>query len=193
MVPENFLAILDVSREPPDLCRNTQENPTNFLRDSRELPRNAPGDSHRDSASEKTPFVMTPFSGPEIRNEKSAQRGSFWDGHPADNWGSFARISRPKTSVRAVEIEILEKKQAFGRGYRWPEGADVDDPKGFPKTSVRKTLGWISFPVKSREKVGVRRLLNVGQKIQGCCAFWPTSDLLWGDAQNLLLPTFELL
>ena len=51
---------------------------------------------------------------PWLKNEKSAQRGSFWDGHPADIRGSFARISRPKTSVRAVKI--LEK-QAFGRGY----------------------------------------------------------------------------
>ena len=73
----------------------------------------------------------------------SAQRGSFWDGHPADIRGSFARISRPKTSVRV--LKILEK-QAFGRGYPWPEGADVHDPKGFPKTSVRKTLGWIFVP-----------------------------------------------
>ena len=51
----------------------------------------------------------------EIKNEKSAQRGSFWDGHPADIRGSFVRISRPKTSVRAVKI--LEKKQAFRRGH----------------------------------------------------------------------------
>ena len=43
-------------------------------------------------------------------------------------------MSRPKTSVRA--FKILEKKQAFGRGHPWPEGADVHDPKGFPKTSV---------------------------------------------------------
>ena len=41
-----------------------------------------------------------------------------------------------------------EKKQAFRRGHPWPEGADVHDPKGFPKTSVRKTLGWISVPQK---------------------------------------------
>ena len=37
-------------------------------------------------------------------------------------------------------------KQAFWRGHPWPEGADVHDPKGFPKTSVRKTLGWIFVP-----------------------------------------------
>ena len=48
------------------------------------------------------------------QKEKSAQRGSFWDGYPADIQGSFARISRPKTSVRA--LKTLEK-QAFGRGY----------------------------------------------------------------------------
>ena len=38
------------------------------------------------------------------------------------------------------------KKQAFWRGHPWPEGADVHDPKGFPTTSVRKTLGWIFIP-----------------------------------------------
>ena len=51
-----------------------------------------------------------------IKNEKSAQRGSFRAGYPADIRGSFARISRPKTSVRA--LKILEK-QAFGRGHPW--------------------------------------------------------------------------
>ena len=56
---------------------------------------------------------------------------------------SSARISRPKTSVKAVKI--LEK-QACRRGHPWPEGADVHDPEGFPKTSVRKTLGWIFVP-----------------------------------------------
>ena len=38
------------------------------------------------------------------------------------------------------------KKQAFRHGHPWPEGADVHAPKGFPKTSVRKTLGWIFVP-----------------------------------------------
>ena len=78
-----------------------------------------------------------PTSGrPPLKNKKSAQRGSFWDGHPADIRGSFARISRPKNSVRAVKI--LEK-QAFRRGHPWPEGADVHGLKGFPKT--QKSLG----------------------------------------------------
>ena len=49
-----------------------------------------------------------------VENEKSAQRGSFWDGYPADIRVSFTRISRPKTSVRALKIL---GKQAFGRGY----------------------------------------------------------------------------
>ena len=73
-----------------------------------------------------------------FKNKKSAQRVSFWDGYPADIRGSFARISRPKTSVRALKIP---EKQAFGRGHPWPKGADVHDPNGLPKTSVRKTLG----------------------------------------------------
>ena len=49
-----------------------------------------------------------------IKNEKSAQRGSFLDGYPADIRGSLARISRPKTSVRA--LKMLEK-QALVRGH----------------------------------------------------------------------------
>ena len=35
------------------------------------------------------------------------------------------------------------KNKHLGGGHPRPEGADVHDPKGFPKTSVRKTLGWI--------------------------------------------------
>ena len=97
----------------------------------------SPGDSPGDS------FLTFRAREEFVKNEKSAQRVSFWDGHPADIRGSFARISRPKTSVRA--LKILEK-QAFGRGHPWPEGADVHDPKGLPKTSVRKTLGWIFVP-----------------------------------------------
>ena len=83
------------------------------------------------------PSALLAFS-PCFENKKSAQRGSFWDGYPVDIRGSFARISRPKTSVRA--LKILEK-QAFGRGYPWPEGADVQDPKGFPKNFGQKNFG----------------------------------------------------
>ena len=75
---------------------------------------------------------------PKFRNEKSAQRGSFGDGYPADIRGLFARISRPKTSVRA--LKILEKTSIWAQ-TSMTEGADVHDPKGFKKTSVRKTLG----------------------------------------------------
>ena len=67
-------------------------------------------------------------------------------GHP----GSFAQISRPKTSVR--ELNFLGK-QAFQRGYPWPEGADVHDPKGFPKVLVRKTLAWIFVPHNKSRKL----------------------------------------
>ena len=47
------------------------------------------------------------------------------------------------------------KTQALRRGHPWPEGADVHDPDGFPKTSVRKTLGWIFAPYNS-EKILVQ-------------------------------------
>ena len=42
------------------------------------------------------------ISGKEIGDEKAAQRGSFRAGYPADIRGSFARISRHKTSIRAL-------------------------------------------------------------------------------------------
>ena len=54
-----------------------------------------------------------PRSYPRFKNEKSAQRGSFWDGYPADIQGSFARTSRPKTSVRV--LGILEKTCIWAR------------------------------------------------------------------------------
>ena len=79
-----------------------------------------------------------------FKNETSAQRGSFWDRHPEDIRGSFARISRPKTSVRAVEI--LENKHL---------GADIHDPKARTSTTLRdfqkrrseKLWAGFSFPI----------------------------------------------
>ena len=61
----HFLEILEVldsrdSRESPD-C-GTQRRVRPFSRDSREF---RDFRDSRDSSSEKTPFVMTPFSGPE--------------------------------------------------------------------------------------------------------------------------------
>ena len=64
-------------------------------------------------------------SAPKFKNEKSAQRGSLGDGHPADVRGSFTRISRPKTSVRAVKI--LENKHF---------GTDIHDPKARTSTTL---------------------------------------------------------
>ena len=67
-------------------------------------------------------------------------------------WG---RISRGHSGGICADIPAQNfgqgaqnpgKKQAFGRGHPWPEGANVHDPKGLPKTSVRKTLGWIFVP-----------------------------------------------
>ena len=64
--------------------------------------------------------------GTTLKNEKAAQRVSFWDGYPADIRGSFARISRPKTSVRALKS--------------WKNrhlGADIHDPKARTSTTLR--------------------------------------------------------
>ena len=70
--------------------------------------------------------------------KSSPQRGSVWNGYPADIQGSFARISRAKTSVRALETLW---QQAFWRGHPWPEGADVHDPKGLPTFRYQKNFG----------------------------------------------------
>ena len=52
------------SREPPDCGKPRRIRP--FSRDSREFRESRVS---RDSSSEKTPFVMTPFSGPEVVGE----------------------------------------------------------------------------------------------------------------------------
>ena len=71
---------------------------------------------------------------PLIKNKKSAQRGSFRAGYPADIRGSFAQISRPKTSVRA--LEILENKHL---------GADIH-PRDLQKLRSEKLWAEFSFP-----------------------------------------------
>ena len=52
------------SREPPDCGKQRRIRP--FSRDSREF---RDFRDSRDSSSEKTPFVMTPFSGPDFHSE----------------------------------------------------------------------------------------------------------------------------
>ena len=82
---------------------------------------------------------------PKIKNEKSAQGGSFWHGYPANIRGSFAQIARPKTSVRA--FEILENKHL---------GADVHDPKARTSTTLRdfqklrSEKFWAEFPFPTK-------------------------------------------
>ena len=66
-------------------------------------------------------------SGRNGQERKSAQRGRFWDGYPADIRGSFARISRPKTSVRV--LKTLEKNKLLG--------ADIHDPEARTSTTLR--------------------------------------------------------
>ena len=62
-----------------------------------------------------------------FKNENSAQRGSFWDGYPADIRGSFARMSWRKTSVRA--LKIVEQNKHLG--------ADIHDLKVRTSTTLR--------------------------------------------------------
>ena len=78
-----------------------------------------------------------------IKNEKSAQRGSFRDGRPADIRGSFVRISRAKTSVRA--LETLENKH-FGADIRDPKARTSTTPRGFQKLRSEKLWAEFSFP-----------------------------------------------
>ena len=124
-----------------------------------------------------------------FKNEKSAQRGSFWDGHPADIQGSFARISRPKTSVRSVKI-LDKKKQGFRRGHPWPEGADVHDPKRFPKLRSEKLWAEFSFPIFWRDIPGfwrdIQDLPEKFETIMFVFYFWPchcsgiSKPVVWG-------------
>ena len=60
-------------------------------------------------------------------------------GHPADIWGSFARITRPKTSVRVVKI--LEKNKHVSADIHDPKARTSTTLRDFQKDSVRKTLG----------------------------------------------------
>ena len=102
-----------------------------------------------------------------FKNEKSAQRGSFRAGYPADIQGSFARISWPKTSVRA--LKMLEK-HAFGRGYPWPEGADVHNPKGFSKNFGQKNFGLNFCSLKIGVKFSQVRGSSEDLSVQRCAS-----------------------
>ena len=107
-------------------------------------------------------FLFVWRGGPSFQgfqNEKSAQRGSVWDGYRADIRRSFARMSRVKTSVRALKtIEI----QAFWRGHPWPESADFHNPNppnGFPKGfGSDKLWAEFSFPKVLKFRQGGRIL-----------------------------------
>ena len=70
---------------------------------------------------------------PIIKNEKSAQRGSFWDGHP------LGRTSRGHPGVIRADIPA----QNFGQGGQNPGknkhfGTDIHDPKARTSTTLRE-------------------------------------------------------
>ena len=108
---------------------------------------------------------------PQFNNEKSAQRGSFRAGYPADIRGSFARISRPKTSVRA--LEILEKNKHLG--------ADIHDPKARTSTTrrvlqkLRSEKLWAEFSFPNNEVGEGRFLCRIYTEI----ADWRSPILSW--------------
>ena len=79
------------------------------------------------------------------QERKISPKSKFWGrisrGHPG-----VIRADIPAQNFGQGAQNPGKKKQAFGRGHPWPEGAAIHDPKGLPKTSVRKTLGWIFVP-----------------------------------------------
>ena len=80
-----------------------------FLRDSRGWGFGNSSDFAKETVTDLPPCYKL------LKNEKSAPKEEVSvDGHPADIRGPFARISRPKTSVRAAKIQ---EKQAFRRGH----------------------------------------------------------------------------
>ena len=97
------------------------------------------------------------YSSTIIKNEKSAQRGSFRDGHPADIRGSFARISRRKTSVRV--LKILEKNKHLGADIRDPKARTSTTLRDFQKLRSEKLWAEFSFPIlpPSRYSLRLRR------------------------------------
>ena len=86
------------SREPPDCGKQRRVRPSS--RDSREF---RDFRDSRDSSSEKTPFVMTPFSGPEVVVKNQSPMGVFH----LKAWGG------PKSSAcpsNPAATNFLEKK-----------------------------------------------------------------------------------
>ena len=84
-------------------------------------------------SSENKKSKRATHQGPLFQERKISPKRKFLDGYPADIRGSFARISRPKTSVR-----VLKSAQ---RGSFW-DGYPADIRGSFarisrPKTSVR--------------------------------------------------------
>ena len=73
-----------------------------------------------------------------FENEKSAQRASFWGGHPADIRGSFPRISQPKTSVRVVKIP---EKTSISVRTSMTRIRGCPRPQGTSKNFGQKTFG----------------------------------------------------
>ena len=83
------------SREPPDCGKQEKIRP--FSRDSREF---RDFRDSRDSCSEKTPFVMTPFSGPvrvPKRFPKKGTNASFWPVCVIARVGCFSALHQRKT------------------------------------------------------------------------------------------------
>ena len=101
------------------------------------------------------------FAWSMFKSEISAQRG---EGYPADIRGSFARISRPKSSVRA--LKILENKHL---------GADIHDPKArTSKTALLRPFNWLLGAIFLGGQNGIFRASK--------CTFWNSkiSGSVWG-------------
>ena len=113
----------------------------------------------------------------KLRNEKSAQRGSLGDGYPADIRGSFARISRRKTSVRA--LKMLEKNKHLGADIHDPKARTATTLRDFQKLRSEKLWAEFSFPKNIHEAEALlpmpRILRNVVRAMSSAAVLptWP--------------------
>ena len=91
--------------------------------------------SYFSNYSKETAVLKILCHSPRMKNQPKEEVFRY----PADIRGSFARMSRPKTSVRAPKI--LAKNKHLGADIHDPKARTSTTPRDFQKTLVRKTLG----------------------------------------------------
>ena len=101
-----------------------------------------------------------------LKNEKSAQRESFWDGHPADIRGSFARMFRSKTSPNRSGRSKSMKNKHFGTDIHGPKARTSMTLWDFQKLRAEKLWAESSFPNCRQSKImfqlwGKKKPINI--------------------------------